>query len=127
VNRKIINICSVFGTRPEAIKMAPVVKALSNIPTVNHVTLVTGQHRGMLDQVLNVFDIFPDVDLNLMKESQSLHYLTSEILEKTSMVFKDYEVDLVLVHGDTTTAFSAALSAFYSRIPIGHVEADLRT
>lgn len=124
---KKIKIVLVFGTRPEAIKMCPLVKRLKNNPALEVLTIVTAQHRQMLDSVLELFEIKPDYDLNLMKENQNLWNLSSDILLKTKEVFEREKPDLVLVHGDTTTAGLSALSAFYSRIKIGHVEAGLRT
>ncbi|MBR3604410.1 MAG: UDP-N-acetylglucosamine 2-epimerase (non-hydrolyzing) [Candidatus Gastranaerophilales bacterium] len=124
---KKIKIALVFGTRPEAIKMCPLVKKLKENPKFNVLTIVTAQHRQMLDSVLELFDIVPDYDLNLMKENQNLWSLSSDILLETKRVFELEKPDLVLVHGDTTTAGLSALSAFYARIKIGHVEAGLRT
>lgn len=122
-----IKIALVFGTRPEAIKMCPLVKKLRTNPNFEVITIVTAQHRQMLDSVLELFDITPDYDLNLMKPNQNLWNLSSDILLETKRVFDIVKPDLVLVHGDTTTAGLSALSAFYSRIKIGHVEAGLRT
>ena len=122
-----IKIALVFGTRPEAIKMCPLVKKLKQNPKFEVITIVTAQHRQMLDSVLELFEIIPDYDLNLMKPNQNLWNLTSDILLETKQVFDKVKPDLVLVHGDTTTAGITALSAFYSRIKIGHVEAGLRT
>lgn len=124
---KKIKIALVFGTRPEAIKMCPLVKKLKENPKFNVLTIVTAQHRQMLDSVLELFDIVPDYDLNLMKENQNLWSLSSDILLETKRVFELEKPDLVLVHGDTTTAGLSALSAFYARVKIGHVEAGLRT
>ena len=124
---KKIKIALVFGTRPEAIKMCPLVKKLKQNSKFDVLTIVTAQHRQMLDSVLELFEIVPDYDLNLMKPNQNLWELSSEILLKTKEVFEKEKPDLVLVHGDTTTAGISALSAFYSRIKIGHVEAGLRT
>ena len=124
---KKIKIMLVFGTRPEAIKMCPLVKKLKENEKFEVLTLVTAQHRQMLDSVLELFNIKPDYDLNLMKPNQDLWNLSSEILLKTKEVFEKEKPDMVLVHGDTTTAGISALSAFYSRIKIGHVEAGLRT
>ncbi len=124
---KKIKTAVIFGTRPEAIKMAPLVLELKNRPEFEPVTIVTAQHRQMLDQVLELFDITPDYDLNLMKPNQNLWSLTSDILLQTKEIFEKINPDIVLVHGDTTTAFASALSAFYARVPIGHVEAGLRT
>lgn len=122
-----IKIALVFGTRPEAIKMCPLVKKLKTNPNFEVLTIVTAQHRQMLDSVLELFDITPDFDLNLMKPNQNLWNLSSDILLETKRVFDIINPDLVLVHGDTTTAGLSALSAFYSRIKIGHIEAGLRT
>ena len=124
---KKIKIALVFGTRPEAIKMCPLVNRLKQNPNFEVLTIVTAQHRQMLDSVLELFDITPDYDLNLMKPNQNLWNLSSDILLETKKVFEKEQPDLVLVHGDTTTAGISALSAFYSRIKIGHVEAGLRT
>ena len=120
-------ILFIFGTRPEAIKMAPVVKAAQNNKNFETKVLVTAQHRHMLDQVLNLFEIHPDIDLDLMKENQTLTSLTSQVLEKVSAELEKLRPDWVLVHGDTTTTFAAALAAFYQKIPVAHVEAGLRT
>lgn len=121
-------IMLVFGTRPEAIKMAPLVKALQNRPDeFNTIVCVTGQHREMLDQVLDIFEIIPDYDLNIMKHGQDLYDVTSKVLIGLRDVIKESEPDIVLVHGDTTTSTAAALAAFYQQIPVGHVEAGLRT
>jgi len=118
----------VFGTRPEAIKMAPLVKALQAEPDVFKVVVcVTGQHREMLDQVLRIFDIVPDYDLNIMRQGQDLFDVTSRVLMGMRDILKSCCPDLVLVHGDTTTSMAAALAAFYQQIPVGHVEAGLRT
>ena len=121
-------ILLVFGTRPEAIKMAPLVKALQAQPEQFKTTVcVTGQHREMLDQVLAIFDIQPDYDLNIMKQGQDLYDVTSRVLLGMRDVLKEARPDIVLVHGDTTTSTAAALAAFYQQIPVGHVEAGLRT
>ena len=118
----------VFGTRPEAIKMAPLVLLLKNCPEeFNTVVCVTGQHREMLDQVLHIFNIKPDYDLNIMKDGQDLYDVTCRVLQGMKEVLKEVQPDLVLVHGDTTTSTAAALSAFYQQIAVGHVEAGLRT
>ena len=118
----------VFGTRPEAIKMAPLVKELQkHIDDFKTVVCVTGQHREMLDQVLTIFDIKPDYDLNIMKQGQDLYDVTSRVLLGLRDVLKEAQPDVVLVHGDTTTSTAAALAAFYQQIPVGHVEAGLRT
>jgi UDP-N-acetylglucosamine 2-epimerase (non-hydrolysing) len=119
------SILIVFGTRPEAIKMAPLIKVLSS--DFNLKVCVTAQHRKMLDQVLELFEIEPDFDLDLMKSNQDLFTLTSEILSNIKKVYDSFNPDLVLVHGDTTTSMVSALGAFYSRIPVGHIEAGLRT
>lgn len=121
-------IMPVFGTRPEAIKMAPLVKELEKYPNdFKTVVCVTGQHREMLDQVLKIFDIHPDYDLNIMKQGQDLYDVTAKVLLGMRDVFKEIRPDVVLVHGDTTTSTAAALAAFYQQIPVGHVEAGLRT
>lgn len=118
----------VFGTRPEAIKMAPLVKTLQSRPDVfRTVVAVTGQHRQMLDQVLRIFDITPDYDLDIMQANQDLYDVTSRVLVGMRDVVCDVKPDVVLVHGDTTTSTAAALAAFYQQIPVGHVEAGLRT
>ena len=118
----------VFGTRPEAIKMAPLVKEFHKYPeTFNTVVCVTGQHRQMLDQVLQLFEIVPDYDLNIMKQGQDLYDVTARVLTGMRDVLKEAQPDVVLVHGDTTTSTAAALAAFYQQIPVGHVEAGLRT
>lgn len=122
-----MKIMIVFGTRPEAIKMVPVVLALKERPEFNVQVCVTAQHREMLDQVLELFEITPDFDLNLMTPGQSLGGLTSRALQGLEEVFQAEKPDLVLVHGDTTTTFTASLAAFYQQIKIGHVEAGLRT
>ena len=121
-------ILLVFGTRPEAIKMAPLVKKLQQMPEeFQTLVCVTGQHREMLDQVLRLFDITPDYDLNIMKPNQDLYDITSRILLGMRDVLREVQPDIVLVHGDTTTSMAAALAAFYQQIPVGHVEAGLRT
>ena len=121
-------IMLVFGTRPEAIKMAPLVKEFQKHPnTFETIVCVTGQHREMLDQVLHIFDIKPDYDLNIMKQGQDLYDVTSKVLTGMRDVLKETKPDVVLVHGDTTTSTAAALAAFYQQIPVGHVEAGLRT
>ncbi len=121
-------ILTIFGTRPEAIKMAPLVKEIEeNSDALESIVCVTAQHRQMLDQVLNLFNIKPDFDLNIMKENQNLWSLTSDVLLKTKDVIDKVQPDVVLVHGDTTTSMAAALSAFYAKVPVGHVEAGLRT
>lgn len=120
-------VLSIFGTRPEAIKMAPVVKALEAADGITSKVLVTAQHRQMLDQVLNLFQIKPDYDLDIMKANQDLYDVTSRILLGLREPLQQCKPDLVLVHGDTTTCFAAGLAAFYQGIPVGHVEAGLRT
>lgn len=118
----------VFGTRPEAIKMAPLVKEFQKHPNkFETIVCVTGQHRQMLDQVLTIFDIKPDYDLNIMKQGQDLYDVTARVLTGMRDVLEDVKPDVVLVHGDTTTSTAAALAAFYKQIPVGHVEAGLRT
>ena len=118
----------VFGTRPEALKMAPLVKEFQKQPKrVETVVCVTGQHREMLDQVLKIFDIKPDYDLNIMKQGQDLYDVTARVLTGMRDVLKEVKPNVVLVHGDTTTSTAAALAAFYQQIPVGHVEAGLRT
>ena len=118
----------IFGTRPEAIKMAPLVKEFQKHPeTFNTIVCVTGQHRQMLDQVLQLFEIKPDYDLNIMKQGQDLYDVTARVLTGMRDVLKEARPDVVLVHGDTTTSTAAALAAFYQQIPVGHVEAGLRT
>ncbi len=122
-----MKILSVFGTRPEAIKMAPLVKALAADDYFEAKVVVTAQHREMLDQVLELFEIKPDYDLNLMKAGQDLYDITAGVLLGLRDVLKDFQPDLVLVHGDTATTLAATLAAFYQQIPVGHVEAGLRT
>lgn len=118
----------VFGTRPEAIKMCPLVKEFQKNPKeFETIVCVTGQHREMLDQVLNIFNVKPDYDLNIMKQGQDLYDVTARVLTGMRDVFKECKPDVVLVHGDTTTSTAAALAAFYQQIPVGHVEAGLRT
>lgn len=124
---KKIKVMSVFGTRPEAIKMCPLVKELEKHEEIESIVCVTGQHRQMLDQVLDIFGIKPDYDLNLMKDRQTLTTITTSVLISLEELLQQIKPDLVLVHGDTTTSSSAALAAFYQQIPVGHVEAGLRT
>lgn len=124
---KKIKVMSVFGTRPEAIKMAPLVIELEKNPNIESVVCVTAQHRQMLDQVLEIFDITPDYDMNLMKDRQTLVQITARVLEGLDEIIKEVKPDIVLVHGDTTTSFVGALAAFYNQVPVGHVEAGLRT
>ena len=123
----LIKVMSIFGTRPEAIKMAPLVKELESRKEIKSIVCVTAQHRQMLDQVLETFKIKPDYDLNIMKQGQTLSEVTSRALLGLEEVFKTERPDIVLVHGDTTTTFAGALAAFYNQIAIGHVEAGLRT
>ena len=121
-------IMLIFGTRPEAIKMCPLVKEFQKYPKdFETIVCVTGQHREMLDQVLKIFEVTPDYDLNIMKQGQDLYDVTARVLTGMRDVFKEYKPDVVLVHGDTTTSTAAALAAFYQQIPVGHVEAGLRT
>ena len=122
-----IKVMSIFGTRPEAIKMAPLVKKLNEDPQIRSVLCVTAQHREMLDQVLDLFGLTPDYDLNIMKPNQTLSMITANVLTGLDPILEKEKPDIVLVHGDTSTTFSAALAAFYHRIPVGHVEAGLRT
>ncbi|MES9783478.1 non-hydrolyzing UDP-N-acetylglucosamine 2-epimerase [Bacillus thuringiensis] len=123
-----LKVMTIFGTRPEAIKMAPLVLELQKHPEkIESIVTVTAQHRQMLDQVLNIFGITPDFDLNIMKDRQTLIDVTTRGLEGLDKVMKEAKPDIVLVHGDTTTTFIASLAAFYNQIPVGHVEAGLRT
>jgi len=122
-----IKVMTIFGTRPEAIKMAPLVKELENREEIECIVCVTAQHREMLDQVLNVFGINPKYDLNIMKSGQTLTEITSRVLTGLDEVIKNEKPDIILVHGDTTTTFAGALAAFYNSVDIGHVEAGLRT
>ncbi|MGM0214819.1 non-hydrolyzing UDP-N-acetylglucosamine 2-epimerase [Enterococcus sp. AZ109] len=122
-----IKVMAIFGTRPEAIKMAPVIKALERDGRFQSQVVVSGQHRDMLDQVLAYFEIVPDFDLNIMKKSQSLSDITVRIISRLTPVLEDQRPDIVLVHGDTATTLGASLAAYYQKIPIGHVEAGLRT
>ena len=124
---KTIKVMTVFGTRPEAIKMAPLVQKLKQDERFEEVTVVTAQHREMLDQVLNIFKIHPDYDFNIMKKNQSLEGITAKVLVDMTKVLKEVKPDIVLVHGDTTTTFAASLASFYLQCPLGHVEAGLRT
>jgi len=120
-------IMTVFGTRPEAIKMGPVIKELKSRDNIETIVTVTGQHREMLDQVLDIFEIVPDYDLSIMKTKQTLFDVTINILDRMKAVLQEVQPDIVLVHGDTSTTFVTALACFYLQIPIGHVEAGLRT
>ena len=122
-----IKVMSIFGTRPEAIKMAPLVKELEKRKEIESIVCVTAQHREMLDQVLETFEIKPDYDLNIMKQGQTLGEVTTRALNGLEKVIKESKPDIVLVHGDTTTTFAGALAAFYNQVSIGHVEAGLRT
>ena len=122
-----IKVMSVFGTRPEAIKMAPLVKELESREEIQSIVCVTAQHRQMLDQVLKTFDITPDYDLDIMAQGQTLSDITTKALKGLEGVIKEAKPDIVLVHGDTTTTFAGALAAFYNQVAIGHVEAGLRT
>lgn len=122
-----IKVMSVFGTRPEAIKMAPLIKELERRQEIDSIVCVTAQHRQMLDSVLETFSIVPDYDLDIMKQGQSLSDITSRVLYGLENVIKKESPDIVLVHGDTTTTFAGALAAFYNKVAIGHVEAGLRT
>lgn len=121
------NIMLVFGTRPEAIKMCPLVNELKTRENIKTVVCVTGQHRQMLDQVLEAFDVTPDYDLSIMKSGQTLFDITTNILNGIGAILDEVKPDVVLVHGDTSTTFAAALACFYKQIPVGHVEAGLRT
>lgn len=122
-----IRVLSIFGTRPEAIKMAPLVKELENNSKIESFVCVTAQHREMLDQVLEIFDITPDFDLDIMQDRQTISSITSRALEGLSKVMDELKPNIVLVHGDTSTTFVGALAAFYTKIAVGHVEAGLRT
>jgi len=123
-----IKVLIIFGTRPEAIKLAPVIKELKAHPNIfNTKICVTAQHRQMLDQVLEIFDIAPDYDLNIMKDNQSLFDVTAGCLKKIEPILKKEKPDIILVQGDTTTCFIASLAAYYLKIKIGHIEAGLRT
>lgn len=122
-----MKVMSVFGTRPEAIKMCPLILEMDNHPEIESIVCLTGQHREMLDQVMQIFGIKAQYDLNIMRPKQTLTTITTSVLEKMEEVLKKEEPDIVLVHGDTTTSFVVALAAFYQQIPVGHVEAGLRT
>lgn len=126
-NTKKLKVMTVFGTRPEAIKMAPLALALEQSPHVDALCCVTAQHREMLDSVLDIFKIKPDYDLNIMSPRQTLSTITGKVLQGMDDVLEEAKPDLILVHGDTSTTFSAALAGFYHQIPVGHVEAGLRT
>lgn len=122
-----LRVLTIFGTRPEAIKMAPLVNALTRDPRFQSAVCITAQHREMLDQVIRLFDIIPDYDLNIMRQGQDLSSVTSDILLGLREVLADAQPDIVLVHGDTATTLASTLAAYYSRVPVGHVEAGLRT
>ena len=122
-----IKVFTVFGTRPEAIKMAPLIYELKSRPSIDCKVCVTAQHREMLDMVLNLFQITPDFDLNIMTERQTLAGITTKALTGLEEVFRQEKPDLVLVHGDTSTTFAGSLAAYYNQIKVGHVEAGLRT
>ena len=122
-----LKVMTVFGTRPEAIKMAPLIKELENRDNIDSIVCVTAQHREMLDQVLEIFNINPDYDLNIMKSNQTLTSITANVLDELNTVINEVKPDIVLVHGDTTTTLSASLAAFYNQCKVGHVEAGLRT
>ena len=124
---KKIKVMTIFGTRPEAIKMAPLVKELEKREEIESVVCVTAQHRQMLDQVLETFNITPDYDLNIMKQGQTLVDITTRALQSLSEVISQVKPNIVLVHGDTTTTLSGSLAAFYNQVAVGHVEAGLRT
>src|SRR5438105_5946696 len=120
-------VLTAFGTRPEAIKLAPVILAVERDPALRSRVLVTAQHRELLDQALEPFGIVPDVDLNLMRPGHTVAELTARVVEQVDRVLADEQPDLVLVQGDTTTVFAASLAAFYRGVPVGHVEAGLRS
>ena len=127
MSKQKLKVMSVFGTRPEAIKMCPLVKELEKSPDFHSVVCLTGQHREMLDQVMRIFEVHADYDLQIMRPNQTLTTITVDILSKIEEIFAAEKPDIVLVHGDTTTSFAVALAAFYQKIPVGHVEAGLRT
>lgn len=122
-----LKVMTIFGTRPEAIKMAPLVKSLEKDEEIESIVCVTAQHRQMLDQVLKIFKIIPNYDLNIMQERQTLAHITSKVLQGLIDIINDAKPDIILVHGDTTTTFAGALAGFYSKVKVGHVEAGLRT
>lgn len=124
---KEIRVMTIFGTRPEAIKMAPLVQELQNRPGITSICCVTAQHRQMLDSVLDIFHLKPDYDLNIMEPRQTLSTITTKCLLGMEEVLEQAKPDLVLVHGDTSTTFAGALAAFYHQVKVGHVEAGLRT
>jgi len=125
--KKKVKIISIFGTRPDAVKMAPLIKKLNSNKHIDSIVCSTGQHKEMLDQVIKIFDIVPDYDLKIMKANQSLEYITSAIMNKLGKVIDKERPDLILVHGDTTTGLVSSLTSFYKQISVGHVEAGLRT
>lgn len=127
VEEKKTKIMTIFGTRPEAIKMSPLIKLLEANSSFNSIVVVTGQHRSQLDQVLEIFNIKPNYDLNIMKQNQTIESITTSILQSLDNIINIETPDFILVHGDTTTSFAAALAAFYKKVPVGHVEAGLRT
>lgn len=127
MNKANLKVMTVFGTRPEAIKMAPLALALQQCPSIDAICCVTAQHREMLDSVLHIFNLTPDYDLNIMAPRQTLSSITGKVLQGLDQVLEESKPDLILVHGDTSTTFSAALAGFYHQIPVGHVEAGLRT
>lgn len=118
-----IKVMTIFGTRPEAIKMCPLVLELRKRPEIDCIVCLTAQHRQMLDSVMDIFNITADYDLNIMRDRQTLSGITTRIVEKLDILFEEVKPDLILVHGDTTTTFASALAAFYHKIPVGHVEA----
>ncbi len=124
---KLLKVLLIFGTRPEATKMASVIKALKNSKSIEYKICVTAQHREMLDEILEIYDITPDYDLDIMKKKQSLSHITSSILIKIEEILELEKPDMILVHGDTTTTFSSSLAAFYKKIKVGHIEAGLRS
>ena len=127
INKSVKTILLVFGTRPEAIKMCPLISELKKRNSIRTVVCVTGQHRQMLDQVLKVFKVKPDYDLSIMKEKQTLFDVITNIMNHIKRVLEEVKPNVVLVHGDTSTTFAAALACYYLQIPVGHVEAGLRT
>lgn len=122
-----IKVLTIFGTRPEAIKMSPLVNLLKKEKDIDSYVCVTAQHREMLDQVLQLFDIYPDFDLDIMKKNQTLTQITARVLEGLDGIINKVKPDIILVHGDTTTTFAGSLAAFYHNVKVGHVEAGLRT
>ena len=127
LDTKKVRVLSVFGTRPEAIKMCPLVKALEKDERIESIVCATAQHREMLDTVLDIFDVKPQYDLNVMSHGQTIVDVSNKVLTGVDKTIKDCNPDIVLVHGDTTTTFAGALAAFYNQVAIGHVEAGLRT